>query len=213
MADTKVTDLAAITDIATTDILYIVDDPGGTAASKKATVQNVVDTGFWHHHILAALSDATGASGATVTPPDANTIGGWQLDAAGENLYYSCHIGPDWDGATDMIFRVVFELNAGGALATDTVDIKAIFRYKADGQTAIRTQTVEVATIVGVAAQYTQFKADFTFDWDIGGGNNVAAEDFISIDVNLETDTSEVDDIIVNMTAFKYKTDSPCMRQ
>ena len=41
MADQKVTALAENTTVLTTDILYLVDDPGGTPASEKATVANV----------------------------------------------------------------------------------------------------------------------------------------------------------------------------
>jgi hypothetical protein len=42
MSSSKVTALGAITDPNSTDILYIVDDPGGTAASKKVTTANVI---------------------------------------------------------------------------------------------------------------------------------------------------------------------------
>jgi hypothetical protein len=41
MADTKVTGLTAIASPALTDLLYVVADPGGTPASKKATLANV----------------------------------------------------------------------------------------------------------------------------------------------------------------------------
>jgi hypothetical protein len=40
MADTKVSELAEITNPALTDLLYVVADPGGTPASKKATLAN-----------------------------------------------------------------------------------------------------------------------------------------------------------------------------
>ena len=46
MADTKVTGLTENTTVATTDMLYLVDDPGGTPASEKATVANVVLAGM-----------------------------------------------------------------------------------------------------------------------------------------------------------------------
>lgn len=41
MADSKLTALAAITTASTDDLLYVVDDPGGTPASKKITFDNV----------------------------------------------------------------------------------------------------------------------------------------------------------------------------
>ena len=212
MADTKVTGLDAITDVQTTDILYIVDDPGGTAASKKATVANVVDTGFWHEYLLTALSTATGASGATVTAPGANSLGGWQLNAAGEKLYYSAHIESNWDAATDAVMEVTWEQNAASVGGADTVDLKCVFRYKGDQESAIKTQTVEVAKTVGIADQYTQWTTDFTLNFDLVD-HVLQVGDTVSMEINLETDTSEVDDIIVNMAELKYKTDSPGKRQ
>jgi len=212
MADTKVTGLAAITDVATTDILYVVDDPGGTPASKKATVQNVVDTGFWHHHLQTALSSASGASGATVVSPNANSVGGWQLNAAGEKVFFAAHVDSDWDGASDPILEVVWEQNAAGTLGTDTVDLKCVFRYKSDQETAIKTQTVEVAKTVGTAAQYTQWTTQFALDWDLVD-NVLQVGDTVSVEINLETDTSEVDDVIINLARFLYQADAPGIRQ
>lgn len=42
MADTKLTGLSAITAAVGTDIVYVVSDPGGTPASKKITVTNLL---------------------------------------------------------------------------------------------------------------------------------------------------------------------------
>ena len=42
MADTKLTGLAAITSAVGTDIVYVVSDPGGTPASKKISVTNLL---------------------------------------------------------------------------------------------------------------------------------------------------------------------------
>src|SRR3989344_5723719 len=41
MADSKLSGLAAITSASTDDLLYVVDDPGGTPVSKKITVDNL----------------------------------------------------------------------------------------------------------------------------------------------------------------------------
>jgi hypothetical protein len=43
MADTKITDLTAIDAIASGDLFAVVDDPAGTPASKKATINQVQD--------------------------------------------------------------------------------------------------------------------------------------------------------------------------
>ena len=41
MADAKLTALAAIDAVAGEDLVYMVDDPGGTPAEKKATITQV----------------------------------------------------------------------------------------------------------------------------------------------------------------------------
>lgn len=46
MADQKVTELVEETSPATSDLLYLVDDPGVSPVSKKATVANVVKAGW-----------------------------------------------------------------------------------------------------------------------------------------------------------------------
>jgi hypothetical protein len=46
MADTKVTDLTELEAPDSADLLYVVDDPGGSPASKKATIENVVAGGL-----------------------------------------------------------------------------------------------------------------------------------------------------------------------
>lgn len=42
MADAKVTALTELTAVEATDLLYVIDDPAGTPAGKKATVENVM---------------------------------------------------------------------------------------------------------------------------------------------------------------------------
>ena len=163
---------------------------------------------YWHHYPIPAGAFAPGLSGATWKNSDANTLGGWQLNAVGEQLFYHIHIDDDWDEATDMIFHVHFELNAAGSAGSDTVDLKAIFTYKGLGEAVLKTQTVEIATVVGAAAQYTLFEADFTINYDLAS-NVVQVEDIIAVTLNLETDTSEVDDIIVVHAELRYKTAKP----
>jgi hypothetical protein len=60
--------------------------------------------------------------------------------------------------------------------------------------------------VVGQCAQWTQFKHEFTIDYNPGGGNDVDAGDIFSLILNLETDTSEVDDITINDVSYYYHT-------
>lgn len=43
MANVKITDLTAVASLTVDDLLAIVDDPAGTPATKKATLQQVLD--------------------------------------------------------------------------------------------------------------------------------------------------------------------------
>jgi hypothetical protein len=157
----------------------------------------------YYHMPLSSL--APGASGATWTEPDANTSGGWQLNAATELLHLDSDVHGDWDGATDMTVEVYFEKNTVGGTAGDTADLKLTAYYKAPGDTATKSQVVEVPTVVGDDAQYKQYKVVFTLDWD-AASSVIEAGDILDLVLNLETDTSECDDVIVNHVTFHYHT-------
>ena len=167
---------------------------------------------WWHEHDLFATSLSKGASGATLVAPDANTIGGWNLTAAGDTLYYGAHIEQDWDGASDIQVRVWFEVNVDNTTGNsgDTVDLQLVVRYKGEGETAIKSQTLEVATTVGQSAQYKQFLTVFAVDFD-SGGNVVDALDIIAFALNLQTTPSEVDNIIINLVELRYELKHPAL--
>ena len=164
----------------------------------------------YYHMDLTGINP--GASGATWTPSDGNTIGGWQLDLVTEVLYFGADVHSDWDGTTDLTVEVEFEINTASTL-DDTVDLKLICYYKGEGEIVTKTQTVEVATNVGsggVKAQYTSFKVTFTVDYDYAS-NVVEAGDILNFILNLETDTSEVDDIIITAASLYYATTHPAI--
>jgi len=147
-----------------------------------------------------------GASGAVWTTPSSNTMGGWQVDAASEVLYLETDIHNDWDGASDMTIEIYFEKNTAGGTAGDTVDLKLQVFYKGVGDSACKTQAIaESVTVVGDDAQYTQYEAIFTINWD-ETDNVVQAGDGFGFILNLETDTSECDNIIINRGGYYYNT-------
>jgi hypothetical protein len=94
--------------------------------------------------------------------------------------------------------------NTGGS-DTDTVDLSMTVYYKGAGETVTKSQTIEVPVTVGKSAQYKQFKTTFTIDWDYAS-NVVEVGDIIAFVFHLETDTSEVDDIVITNMEFYYPT-------
>lgn len=72
MADTKLTALTAITALTTDDLMYAVDDPTGTPASKKITWANVMAS-LTKVGVVTVTQPATGS---TLTIPDGVTFTG-----------------------------------------------------------------------------------------------------------------------------------------
>ena len=162
---------------------------------------------WWYAKCLEAVRVAPGASGATFTPPNANTLGGYQFDVITEYLYFGCHIHTCWGATSDLEVIVTFEVNVDNTAGNvaDTVDLSLLCYYKGDAETVNKTQTVEVATTVGQSPQFKQFVATFTIDYDLVV-NVVQIGDVLTFRLNLETDTSEVDDVIINHFIIRYKT-------
>ncbi len=178
-----------------------------TGARNLSGVQRCATSLYVHRRPIPLGSANPGASGATWIPADANTTGGWRLDASTEKLRGQAEILGDWDGASDLTLKVNFMVNVNnsGGNAGDTVDLACVVRYKGVGDTAVKSQTLEVATTVGASPQYKQFECTFTIDYD-ATSNVVDAHDIMSFNLNLETDTSEVDDIVITGMEFYYKT-------
>lgn len=195
-----------------TELYFSTRDGNGTLTDQfKITAEGDfegVTSKWWSCNYISMLEVAAGGSGATWTAPDADIVGGYQLNADTEYLYFTVRVCPNWDGASDLRVGLRFEVNVdntGGADA-DTVDFQLICYYKGATDIASKTQTLEEPTTVGKSAQYKAFDVVFTIDHDIGGGNDVDISDVISFRLNLETDTSEVDDVIANFAAFAFKT-------
>ncbi|MCK5605734.1 hypothetical protein KAR91_27815 [Candidatus Pacearchaeota archaeon] len=159
-----------------------------------------------YYHLPIAAFDP-GASGATWTDPDANTLGGWQLDNAGEIIFSKVDVHDDWDGVSDLTAEIFFEVNIdnSGGNVGDTVDIKMVSYYKGAGESSNKTQAVEVATVVDQSPQYKLYKVELVIDHDFAD-NVIENGDQITICLNLETDTSEVDDIVITSASYYYNT-------
>ena len=158
---------------------------------------------YRRYYHLSSASFAPGLSGATWTPAGANNLAGWQLDSATELLESGVDIHADWDAASDLVVEVYFALLSTGN-PDDTVDIKMVVTYMGLGETAPKTQTVEVATTTD-GTQYKVYKALFTINYD-ETSNVVQVGDIITMTFNLETDTSEIDNILFLHASFYYNT-------
>jgi len=87
----------------------------------------------------------------------------------------------------------------------DTVDLVLVPYYMGVGDSVVKTQTIaEVATVTD-GTQWKMYKATFTLDWDYAD-NNIEVGDKISFILHMETDTSEVDSIIVTGGTVNYQT-------
>jgi hypothetical protein len=72
------------------------------------------------------------------------------------------------------------------------------------GDTAVKTQTIEVATTT-TGTQYKMYKATFTIPYNTVGAV-VDAGDSLCFNLNLETDTSEIDNVLIVDASFYYQT-------
>ena len=166
-------------------------------------------TSIYKRYYHINLSSANpGGSGATWVAPSATTIGGWRLDDAGDSLTFAVDVHADWDGASDLTVEVHFAKNTVGGSVGDTVDLQLQCFYIGDGEATPKSQTpAESVTAVGADARYTTYEAVFTIDWD-AASNVVQAGDLFGFILNLETDTSECDDVIILQggASFHYHT-------
>jgi len=162
---------------------------------------------WWHETDIAMYAIDPGASGATATVPDANTIGGYKLDTDTEYLYFQGEACDMWDGASDPVVTIHFECNVdnSGGNAGDTIDFDLVVYMKGVTDTASKSQSLSGSVTVGACAQYTMFSVDIAIDYD-DGSNPVDPGDIINMRLNLDTTDGEVDDVVVNHIVFKVKT-------
>lgn len=77
MADKKITQLDALTSVNSIDLLMVIDDPGGTPVTKKATVQDVINAG--------ALGTYCRWRGESAGDPSSNQAGDIYKDTSDSN--------------------------------------------------------------------------------------------------------------------------------
>ncbi len=106
MADQKVTALAEETAALTSDILYLVDDPGGTPISKKITIANLFAAKTGEIFLTAAggwPSTTLGSAANVQTEYGSNDVDLFSLDFdedADEFAQWTVWMPDDWDAGT-----------------------------------------------------------------------------------------------------------------
>lgn len=162
----------------------------------------------WYHCVyIPAFNASPGASGATWTAPSVNTLGGYQLAALGQKLYTTMRVCNDWDAESDPCFHIFFEVNVDNTLGNvaDVVDMNAEIFMKGDEEIVVKRQTLSENVTVGQSPQFKQFNLSFCIDYD-DGTDPVDSDDSISLEINLDTVNSDIDDIIINHMIFVYQT-------
>ena len=158
-----------------------------------------------YYHLPISSFDP-GNAGAVWVSSNINHIGGWQLTAAGDTLEFGTDVHADWDGTSDLKVKVRCCLGAAALTpGVDTFDLKLVTFYNGVGETTCKSQTVEVATVTVLGTQYEVYNVVFTIPWDTVE-HIVEVGDHFGFILNLETDTSEVDDIIILAGSFHYNT-------
>lgn len=111
MADVKVTELTEVTALAESDVFHVVDDPGGTPISKKATVKTLLDTRL-NYSIAGTdfnLSAASGVQSAFAAAGDVFTLVG-STTYQFEGIYYITKSG------TTCTTAMAFALGGGASV-------------------------------------------------------------------------------------------------
>jgi hypothetical protein len=179
-------------------------------SDQKTTITGVIRGAtslWWNMYHASALEHSVGASGATLVEPGANSIGGYNLDADGEHLHVSTHVGPDWDAASDIIVIVDWEVdvdNTGGA-TTDEVIIKAEVYMKGETDTATKSQSLTDTVVIGKSARYKAHQSTLTIDYD-HLTDAPDKGDVLVIHLSFDETNSDITDIVINHTHIKYKT-------
>ncbi len=157
--------------------------------------------GYWHEYNMPAIELSPGLSGATLIATNASTLGGYQLNAVGEYLYFMTHVEDDWDGITDGELEIYFEVNDdnSGGLVTDEVVITIELYHKLEGEQTNTLDTLTLTTVVGQSQQHDLFIVEAVVP-------DLRSMEGLAFRINLNTILSEVDDIIINYVEFKYKT-------
>jgi len=198
----------------TDNTTFAVDTSGDLTITPSGTKLYTTDvirgtTSLWYsppQHVEMSSANP-GGSGATWIPATATVLQGWQLNADAETLTFEGDVHDDWDEATDIEIKLIFESNVNNTAGddADTTDFNVVCYYKGQGEKTNKTQTVTHPCVVGKIDDHEQFNCTALINYD-EASNVVEAGDKFSFILNLVTGTSEVADITLNHVHVRYKT-------
>lgn len=160
MADTKITGLTANTAPLITDILPMVDDPGGTPATQKITIANLIPS------YGAAKGDVATSQTTTSTSYTGLSTAQTLSVTVGPNGLLLVGVGCDMTNNTgDAFCWMSFALSGGNTLAS--ADVNAVMHQT---QGAGHQQAASRVTLLtGLAAGATTVTAQFKVQTGGGG--------------------------------------------
>ena len=155
--------------------------------------------GYWHEYLMDGIELSPGTSDATQIVPNASSLGGYRLDAINEVLYFGAHVDDDWDGTSDGVFEVYFEVNEDNTLGlvTDTVKFQLEVWHKLPNELVNTVFSLNGSTVVGQSNQHELFNQHIVI-------GNLRAGEVVEFRLNLNTVLGEVVNVIVNYVEFKY---------
>ena len=156
---------------------------------------------WWRTHDLNVFGAGVGGS-PTLTAPAATTLGGYQLDANTEILYFSSRVGSDWDAASNPEVKFLVTLNTA-ATASTTLNADLVAYIGGADTSAVAAQSLAFATTLGAQSAGYTTAATFTVDYDSSSAP-VAAGDVITMKLSL--DTSGIGDVTVNHGRIRYQS-------
>ena len=154
--------------------------------------------GYWHEHDVDGVTVSPGGSGATFVVPGVNTLGGYQLDAANEYLYFDISIEDNYDEISDAEIQIYYELNVDntGGAETDLTVFNVLFYCKQLSDTASDVHELNVIDVVGTAPQYALRVAV--------GECTPVTNSIITFRLRLDTVNSDIDNVTVNYVKLRY---------
>lgn len=192
--------------------LYVSTRDGSGALTDQLVVTSTGQlrsvTSKWYTDAhFSVINLAPGGSGATQVVPSANTLGGYNLDADTEYLYFTGHMHSDWDAASDILIEVEFEVdvdNTGGN-DVDVVVFDVLCYYKGESDVTNKTQSPTNSVIIGKSARYKSFELDLTIDHDLVS-HVVDIGDVIAMRINFDVSNSDITDVVLTHITMKYQT-------